>query len=151
MNKKPPLTLKLCMGALVAMSLFWSSCSTSRLTGDASHAAMYLSYPNGLADIGLDLKPNMRFDYRMTILPEPGTTDTLPEKFTFAGRWGNDQSQYIIRFRRRNKPDLYALVSPGYEPETKVVVLDERTIAFPLNDKEVVIWGIRCYRVEGDR
>jgi len=139
------------MGALIGVSLAMSSCSTSRLAGDATHAAMYRSYANGLADIELHLKSNMRFDYRMDILPEPGTTDTIPEQFAFTGRWGNDQSRYIIRFRRRNKPDLYALVSPGYEPETKVVVLDERTIAFPLDDKEVVIWGIRCYKVEGDR
>lgn len=128
------------------------SCGTKRLSGDKHYSASFQSYPNGLADINLELKENMRFEYHMEIYPEPGNEqgDTLSEHWTFKGRWGNYDEHYILRFRRRNKPDLHALVSPGYEPTTNVEVADERTIRFPLKDQEIVIWGIRCFKEEGE-
>lgn len=125
-----------------------SSCQTFRKSGDPAYAATFQSYPNGLADIRLELKENMRFEYIMEILPEPGEMDpeTPNEVLVFKGRWGNDDTHYLLRFRRRNQPDLYALVSPGYEPSTRVKVVDDRRIRFPLNDDEIVVWGIRCYK-----
>ncbi len=137
--------------ALFLLALL-GSCGTKRLSGDKQYSASFQSYPNGLADINLELNENLRFVYTMEIYPEPGNEsgDTLPELFTFRGRWGNDTEDYYIRFHRRNKPDLHALVSPGYEPTTNVEVADERTIRFPLKDQEIVIWGIRCFKEEGE-
>ncbi len=135
---------------LLAFLLAITACNTLQESADPRYAATYLSYPNGVADMRLELKENARFEYHLEIYPEPGNEqgDTLPEQFTFKGRWGNNDEQYILRFRRRNKPDLYALANPGYEPSTEVVVTDERTLRFPLYDEEVVIWGVRCFREE---
>ncbi len=131
---------------LIGLMILVASCSTSRLSGDSQYAATFQSYPNGVADINLQLKPNMKFDYQMTILPQPGQADTLAEVFNYTGRWGNNESHYILRFRRYRKPDLVALAHPGYEPETSVTIKNERTLSFPIDDPEVVIWGVRCYK-----
>jgi hypothetical protein len=109
---------------ITSMVIAISSCSTSRLGGNPDYAATFQSYPNGVADIRLELNSNMRFDYQMKILPEPGSADTIPEVFSFKGRWGNTDSHYLIRFRRKNKPDLPALINPGYEPGTNVRIVD---------------------------
>lgn len=137
---------------LVAFTLAMASCNTLKESADPRYAATYLSYPNGMADIRLELKENARFEYQMNIFPEPDNAegDTVPEQFTFKGRWGNTEDNYILRFRRRNKPDLYALANPGYEPSTEVVVTDERTLRFPLYDEEVVIWGVKCFREKSE-
>lgn len=134
----------------LCLLILMGSCGTKRLSGDKQYSASFQSYPNGLADINLELKENMRFTYHMEIYPEPGNEqgDTVSESWTFKGRWGNDEQNYILRFRKRNKPDLQALVNPGYEPETHVIAIDERTLTFPLRDKEIVMWGIRCFREE---
>ncbi len=115
----------------------------------AEHATVFQSYPNSQADIRLDLKENLRFNYDMTIYPELGdTTQTDAEAFQFKGRWQTDNENYILRFRRRNHPDLYALFSQGTHLEVNVKVLSERRVSFPLDVEEIIVWGIRCYREE---
>ncbi len=146
-QKKTPIVV-------IGLLLFLSSCSLFRPSGDPRHAAVFKSYPNDLASIRLELKENSRFDYYMAILPEIDENSMQDQQeesqekeiLEFRGRWYNDDSHYFLRFRRKNKPDLYALVSPGYEPPTQVTVVDERILRFPLNETEIVIWGIRCFK-----
>jgi hypothetical protein len=122
-----------------------TSCSL-RKGANSAYSASFRSYANGLADLNLQLDADMKFSFVMTILPEPGTGDTLPETFTFNGKWHYEQDKYVIRFASSDQIDLFALVDPSYEPATNVIVVDNRTLAFPLEAQEVVIWGIVCYR-----
>ena len=125
--------------------LLFPSCSTMK-TG-AEHAAVYQSYANSLADIRLELQENNRFDYGMTIYPEPQEPESaVPEHFQFRGRWTTEDGNYILLFRRRNKPNLYALFGQVGDMETNVRVISERRISFPVADAEIVVWGIVCFR-----
>jgi hypothetical protein len=119
------------------------SCSLRKGT-DSPYATTFISYANGLADINLQLAADMNFRFVMTVLPEPG--DTLAETFSFEGRWNYDHDRYFVNFNPSDEIDLHALVDPAYNPETNVAVIDERTLAFPMDAQEVVIWGIVCFR-----
>lgn len=134
---------------LIIILTLWVTSSCSILRPAAEHAAVFQSHPNSLAVIRLDLKENYRFDYDMTIYPELGEPDSVtPENFQFKGRWTTEDENYILRFRRRSKPDLYALFSQGTHLEVNVKVLSERRVSFHLDVEEIIVWGIRCYREE---
>jgi hypothetical protein len=122
-----------------------TSCSMRR-EKNSPYAVYYQSHSNGLANIQLKLQPDQQFRFDLTLLPEAGTGDTLAERFIFTGQWSHDAQQYFVRFKRSEDIDLFALVNPEYEPTTNVEVVDYRTLAFPLDAQEIVIWGILCYR-----
>ncbi len=111
------------------------------------YAATYRSYPNSLADLKLELKENLRFEYYMIILPEPETDGQIDTLF-FKGKWKTEYQNYVLRFQRRKRPDLHALLDSEYNPKTSIMILDSRHISFPLNAKEISIWGVLCYRME---
>lgn len=123
--------------------------SCSMLRQPSQHATVFQSYANSQADIQLDLRKNHRFRYAMTIYPEPGVEESAPtESFQFTGKWKMENEEYIILFRRRNKPDLYALFSQVSDMEANVKVRNEHTISFAMDEEEIIVWGIRCFRQE---
>jgi hypothetical protein len=117
-----------------------------RQSAGAGYMTAFRSYANGLADISLQLDENHIFHFTLTIMPEWDSDDTLPETFTFKGQWNADNAMYFMKFGQDDEIDLHALVDPAYAPDTNVFVIDERTLAFPVEAREVIIWGITCYR-----
>lgn len=121
------------------------SCSVLRKSGGEEHAATFRSGANGVADIELELKKNHRFHYDMIIFAEP-TSAQKHDTLFFKGRWWVEDHDYILHFRGRKKPDLYALFSPEYSPATTIRIVDDRHIRFPVFVEEVSIWGVRCIK-----
>jgi hypothetical protein len=133
---------------LAGLFCMMASCSF-RKSADAAYTASFRSYANGLAEINLQLNPDLNFSFIMTIMPEYDSDDLMPETFSFNGKWYHNHDTYYVQFNPSDTIDLYALVDPAYDPNTNVFVIDNHTLAFPLQAQEVIIWGIVCYRSPG--
>jgi hypothetical protein len=136
------------IGSIFFVIMLAASCTVNKSTTGKDYSARYVSHPNSMAEINLELKENLRFEYFMVILPEQGGEQKM-DTLIFKGRWDIENSQYVLTFHRRKKPDLFALLDSEYFPTTNVVIRDERRISFPLNAQEISIWGILCFR-DGD-
>ncbi len=122
------------------------SCSILRKSGGKDHAAKFKSDANGVAEIEMEMKDNYRFYYKMIIFADPATSEQNHDKMFFKGRWLVEDNDYILRFRKRKKPDLHALFNQKYSPSTTIHIIDERHIRFPVFAEEVSIWGVRCIK-----
>ena len=122
-----------------------ASCTVNKSTTGKDYSARYVSHPNSMAEIKLELEENLRFEYFMVILPEHGSEQKM-DTLIFKGRWDAENGQYVLTFHRRKKPDLYALLDSEYFPTTNIIICDERRVSFPLNAHEISIWGILCFR-----
>lgn len=131
--------LQICISLVIIFLV--SSCSIFRKGSLESNAAIYQTPGNGVADIRMSLHPNGKFDYNMIVLPQPGTDETH-DTIYYNGKWKTRNSDYLLKFKRRNQPDLQTLFSPGYTPKSEVKIADDREIQFPVADQEIHIWGI---------
>lgn len=131
---------------IVVLGILVSSCTSNKKLARQEMAATFQSYPNGVADIELVLNPNGRFVLDLTTLPDPAEEQGETEKSKMKGKWNAKDSDYELHFRRRNTPDLVALVGIDYSPETNISVIDERTLIIPGNQSEIVIWGVKCFK-----
>jgi hypothetical protein len=139
-RKFTPFVVSVCFIIILA-----ASCTMNKNTIGKDYSALYVSHPNSMAEIKLELKENLRFEYFMVILPEPGSDEKM-DTLLFRGKWDAENGQYVLTFHHRKKPDLFALLDPEYFPDTNIIILDERRVSFPLNAHEISIWGILCFR-----
>jgi hypothetical protein len=131
---------------IIALVITGISCTSNKRLARQEMAATFQSYPNGVADIELVLNPNGRFVLDLTTLPDPAEEQEETEKSKMKGKWNAKESDYELHFRGRNTPDLVALVGIDYSPETNISVIDERTLIIPGDQREIVIWGVKCFK-----